>query len=261
LSGVWVTEDAGSTWEKRLNGLGNGFSSPNVTSMAIHPFNESIAYAGILSVGIFKTTNRAKNWSWLNGAWRQADPNIADIAIHEKNPSVIFAAVSGRYLAPNDRGIYKSFDSGGHWERLPESNLYNNFLTSLKQQVVNGDEVFYAGTYGGGIFTNAHLVTAVAETYPELPSTFSLRHNYPNPFNTLTIIEYELPEASNVALKIYNVNGQEVKTLINKVQTAGRHSVNWDGQDDFQQPLSSGIYLYTLQVGKHVESKKMIFLK
>jgi photosystem II stability/assembly factor-like uncharacterized protein len=251
LSGVWVSEDAGINWEKRINGLGNGFSSPSVFSIAIHPFNAGIAYAGIGMVGIFKTMNLGKNWSFLSGAWPQKDPNITGIAIHEKNPNILFAVVTSNYLAPAERGIYKSLNGGGVWMRLPESNLSNTIMTSLKHKVVNGQEVFYAGTYGGGVFTNAHLVTAVVESQLDIPSTITLRDNYPNPFNASTMIEYKLPQAAKVILKIYNSAGQEVRTLVNVAQSVGWQSVRWDGRDDLRQPLSSGIYLYKLQVGKN----------
>jgi len=90
-----------------------------------------------------------------------------------------------------------------------------------------------------------------------LPEDYYLSQNYPNPFNPSTKIEYTLPSEGNVTLKIYNMLGQEVKTLINnELISAGRHSINFNAGN-----LASGIYIYRLQVGDFSSNKKMILLK
>jgi len=94
-----------------------------------------------------------------------------------------------------------------------------------------------------------------------LPSGFSLKQNYPNPFNVSTNIEYELSKPSRVVLRIYNALGQEVRTLINEKQTAGEWSINWDGRNGNHQPIGSGIYIYQMQVGNAIQSRKMMLLK
>ncbi len=93
------------------------------------------------------------------------------------------------------------------------------------------------------------------------PEKFVLHNNYPNPFNPSTTIRYALPERTNVTLIIYNLLGQEIRTLVNRRQPSGAHSVDWEGRDNLDHPVSSGVYIYRLQVGDRVLSKKMILLK
>lgn len=95
----------------------------------------------------------------------------------------------------------------------------------------------------------------------ELPESFSLEQNYPNPFNPETNVRFALPEASNVTLKIYNVLGQEVRTLVNESMTAGVHNTVWNGRDNNNNEVTSGIYIYKIVAGQFVQSKKMILLK
>jgi len=90
---------------------------------------------------------------------------------------------------------------------------------------------------------------------------FHLKQNYPNPFNPFTKIEYNVPETSKVTIKIYNIKGQFIKTLINEVKEPGDHETYWDGTDDKQRKVSSGVYLYQLRAGNTQKNKKMILVK
>ena len=110
-------------------------------------------------------------------------------------------------------------------------------------------------------YVDSAEVTAV-ENHSVIPSEFSLDQNYPNPFNPSTIISYQLPQASKVSLKIYDVLGNEVAVLVNKFQTAGAHSVSFDaGSNSRGKQLSSGLYLYKLQAGSYSAVRKMLLLK
>ncbi|MCH8300817.1 MAG: T9SS type A sorting domain-containing protein [Candidatus Marinimicrobia bacterium] len=88
------------------------------------------------------------------------------------------------------------------------------------------------------------------------PSGWSLKENYPNPFNPTTSIEYSLPQSGEVSLMIYNLLGQEVARLIDGEQIAGVHSVKWEAGS-----MASGIYFYRLRAGDFVRTKKMVPLK
>ncbi|MBN2461837.1 MAG: T9SS type A sorting domain-containing protein [Candidatus Cloacimonetes bacterium] len=88
-----------------------------------------------------------------------------------------------------------------------------------------------------------------------------LYQNYPNPFNPYTTISYLLAEVSSNTIKIYNIKGQIIKTFVNDVKSAGEHSVIWDGTDDNNKPVSSGIYFYKLKINDYEKTKKMILLK
>ena len=94
------------------------------------------------------------------------------------------------------------------------------------------------------------------------PAVFSLADNYPNPFNPTTTLQYALPQAADVALTVYNVLGQPVRTLVAERQNAGRYAVEWDATNDQGHRLSAGLYFYRLQAGGDFrEVKKMLLLK
>ena len=93
------------------------------------------------------------------------------------------------------------------------------------------------------------------------PTRFALNPNYPNPFNPSTTISYELVEAAQVRLTIYNVMGQQVRELVAGVQEAGSYAIAWDGSDGSGQRVASGLYLYRLQAGNQVGVQKMLFAK
>lgn len=94
-----------------------------------------------------------------------------------------------------------------------------------------------------------------------LPTRYALHANYPNPFNPSTTIKYELKDAGPVALKIYNMLGQEVRTLVAAIETAGYKTVVWDGRNDSGGMVSSGIYLYRLETTHFTKSRKMLLIK
>lgn len=94
-----------------------------------------------------------------------------------------------------------------------------------------------------------------------LPRSFNLSQNYPNPFNPTTTIEYRVPHATEVALAVYNLLGERVRTLVDQPLPAGDHSVLWDGRDDSGHAVASGVYLYRLRVGAVTETRKMTLLK
>ncbi len=93
------------------------------------------------------------------------------------------------------------------------------------------------------------------------PERFALSQNYPNPFNPETEIRFALPRASHVALKIYNMLGQEIRTLVDADYGAGYHSVRWDGRDKNERAVASGIYLYHLQAGRFSQARKMSLVR
>jgi len=92
-----------------------------------------------------------------------------------------------------------------------------------------------------------------------LPKSYTLEQNYPNPFNPETMIAYQLPEASNVQLRVFNMIGQEVRTLVNTKQAAGQHQIIWDARDNIGNKVTSGVYFYKLEAanGDKKFTKKM----
>ncbi len=93
------------------------------------------------------------------------------------------------------------------------------------------------------------------------PDSFSTLSNNPNPFNSSTTINFSLPSSGSATLSIYSLTGQWVRTLISGAQTAGSHSVLWDGRDDSGKPVSSGVYISRLKMGNKVAFGRMLLLK
>ena len=88
-----------------------------------------------------------------------------------------------------------------------------------------------------------------------------MHNDYPNPFNPITTLRYDLPENSLVTITIYDMLGRRVKTLINQAQDAGFKSVVWNATNDYGKQVSAGIYLYQIQAGEYISTKKMVLLK
>ncbi|MEE9168087.1 MAG: FG-GAP-like repeat-containing protein [Candidatus Neomarinimicrobiota bacterium] len=95
----------------------------------------------------------------------------------------------------------------------------------------------------------------------QLPTTFALKQNYPNPFNPVTTIAYDLPAATDVSLKVYDLLGRHVRTLVNVHQMANSYVAVWDGRDSMGAQVATGIYLYRLKTGQFSSTKKMILLR
>ncbi|SVD30817.1 uncharacterized protein METZ01_LOCUS383671, partial [marine metagenome] len=94
-----------------------------------------------------------------------------------------------------------------------------------------------------------------------LPKELILHQNYPNPFNPITLIHYDLPEDRFVNITVYDMMGRLVKTLVNSSQTAGYKDIQWNATNHRNEPLSAGLYLYTIQAEDFIETRKMILLK
>jgi len=113
------------------------------------------------------------------------------------------------------------------------------------------DDIYWSG--GGEVLAISNFNT--------LLDRFVLKDNYPNPFNPLTLISYELPSDILVNITIYDMIGKKVKTLVNSLQTAGYKSIKWDATNDRNEPVSAGVYLYTIEAGDYSQTKKMVLLK
>ena len=112
------------------------------------------------------------------------------------------------------------------------------------------------GMLKDGIVYGDTTLTDVNDKVNGMPTTYVLDQNYPNPFNPVTKITYEIPVQSNVLLKVYDIIGNEVATLVNEPKPAGSYNILFDATN-----LSSGVYFYRMQAGDYIEAKKMIYLK
>ncbi len=108
--------------------------------------------------------------------------------------------------------------------------------------------------YGNGQIVSNHDI-------PLIPSTTVLLGNYPNPFNPVTTIKYALKEKAHVSIEIFNVKGQKVRTLVNGIIEAGTKTAVWNGKDDNNRSIGSGVYFYKMKSGSYVSNGKMILMK
>jgi len=155
----------------------------------------------------------------------------------------------------------------GNWGQasIPVSDIRGDFidLRMLKYEFtileVNGagcefalDDIYWEG---GG------TVSIIEDEFSKTPIKYSLNNNYPNPFNPLTTIRYDLPEDGFVNVTIYDMMGRTVKIMVTEEQNAGVKSVQWDATDSFGKPVSAGVYLYQIQADEYIQTKKMVLLK
>lgn len=141
----------------------------------------------------------------------------------------------------------------------PVSNCPSTWTVTVTSgtQTANASKSVYYQNSGCGC---GELEKVVAGS-KVIPDKFELSQNYPNPFNPTTTLKFGIPEPSHVSLKIYNVQGQEITTLVDQYLDASYYESQWDGTDDIGNQVASGIYIYRIQAGKYSESKKMLFIK
>jgi hypothetical protein len=134
---------------------------------------------------------------------------------------------------------------------FPETDMLKNGFVIIPAGVSNR-EILIIKT--GAKYTK--LLTSVNNQHSEIPREFSLSQNFPNPFNPETKIQYALPSTERVSLKVFDILGKEVVTLVNQIQQQGTYTVRFNGTS-----LSSGIYFYRIQTGNYISVKRMILIK
>ncbi len=146
--------------------------------------------------------------------------------------------------------------------KLSGEMFLNSIVIKNKSSVTN----YPAGSLSGSIYIdgiqvyNYNQVTGIKDKKPQLVNNYKLFQNYPNPFNPSTTIKYQIPKDGFVFLKIYNIIGQEVATIVNQFKKAGSYEINFDASS-VTGGLSSGIYFYTLKSGDFTKTNKFVLLK
>jgi len=131
---------------------------------------------------------------------------------------------------------------------------------NLPEYDLAGNPRFYGGRIEMGAYENQNVV--VNANSNTIPNITKLSQNYPNPFNPSTTINFSIKNDSNVELSIYNLKGQKIKILVQDEFNSGDHSIMWDGDDESNKPVSSGVYYYQLQVGNEIiVTEKCLLLK
>lgn len=161
--------------------------------------------------------------------------------------------VEGNFAYVLGNGL-KFFDiSDPYYPQLIDTYDPNFSMTGI--DVKNGRIYTSAFEYGMMILQNG-ITTDIEEEIEIIPEEFTLVQNFPNPFNPNTVISYQLPVSGNVSLKVYDILGNEVATLVSEDKLAGNYEIDFDGSD-----LASGVYLYVLRYNNKMLSKKMVLLK
>jgi photosystem II stability/assembly factor-like uncharacterized protein len=194
-----------------------------------------------------KTTDGGDSWTTLS------DPvldNLAPSSMQHFPGSIsTYIAVGGRTATM--RGTAVTYDAGETWTLI---DTLGCFLVSFASEVKG-----WGSQWGTNVVYNytGPRITTVEEGIIDLvPTGYSLSQNYPNPFNPATTFRYSLPAQSKVVVKVFDILGNEIATLLNKEKPSGNHEITWNAAN-----LPSGVYFYRIQAGDFVQTKKMILTK
>ncbi|MEO8446893.1 MAG: YCF48-related protein [bacterium] len=195
------------------------------------------------NVSLYKTTNGGPIYP---GGWITTGSfSAGGIKVSTIDSNFVYVSGGGGFFSKSENG-------GATWSQMyspVRNNIYDLFF-------INKDTGFACGDSGVVLrIINASTV-GVNNISNEIPSDFKLHQNYPNPFNPTTIINYQLPKFSNVSLKVYDILGNEVVTLVNEKQNAGIYEAEFDGSG-----LASGIYFYRIDAGEFIQTKRMTLVK
>lgn len=256
---VPVTSGPAATIYRTVNGstftdVGLG-QVPNrfITDLTVDPNNSAIVYAtfgGFGSGHVYKSSNAGINWVNISG-------NLPDvphqcIVVDPLYPQNIYVG--------NDLAVYVSTNNGANWFEyrgtMPYALIYD--LT-----IVYPNRHIRATTHGNGVYERSLVQnpTGISQIGNEIPKSFSLSQNYPNPFNPSTKIKFEIPITksetnSKTEIRIYDISGKLIETLVDLNLKPGRYEVTWSAAK-----YSSGAYFYKLVSGDFIETKKMMLVK
>ena len=207
-----------------------------INSKAVWFKNKDVGMAGGNVIDF--TTDGGSSWTFISV------PGTGDI--------LGIAADGDKWWYVRGSSVYHSTDNGGSWSMIytAPSGIFNHLV-----KATNGSHL-WAVRSNGGISSTHTPVGIEDERKDAIPEIFSLAQNYPNPFNPSTTFSYTIPNASKVIIKIYDVLGNEIETLVNDDKEAGNYEVKWNAVD-----LPSGVYFYQLSTGSFIETKNMLLLK
>jgi adhesin/invasin len=193
----------------------------------------------VVSVELASFQAQFDGFSGVNITWstsREID-NLGFNVLRSLTRNGDFTKLNDKLILSNRKGDYQFFDLN--------VEVGKRYFYILEDVDIRGEK-----TQHGPISVNISA-----------PNTYELSQNYPNPFNPETKIRYQLPQPGRVVIKIYNVLGSEVKTLVDDYRNAGFHVVTWDATDNFGRKVSTGIYYYRIASGKFNSTKKMLLMK
>jgi hypothetical protein len=231
--GVFVSTDTGVTWNPSSNGL---------TDMRIRALTLSAGnlFAGS-GEGVFLSTNGGALWSAVNNGLPKVPVSI--LASSDGKEKIIFAGTEGA-------GIYRSSDNGTSW--WPDLTAFN------VQAIAVTKAGLFAGPEGKGVWKRNFLEYQVEVERLSTGSSSNciLRQNYPNPFNPSTAIEFSIPHSGFVSLKVFDVLGKAVGSLVAEELQPGNYRIRWDASG-----FPAGLYFYRLEAGSFSETRKLMLIR
>ncbi len=251
--GIYKSSDGGQTWTE------SNIEYKFIWSLAEDPNNHNKLYAGTYGGGMYGSISNGGTWSRKNSGL--SSKYVYSIAV-DPDGKLFISTWSG--------GVYYSDNYGSSWTNLglvgfDASSVVlipspPNSRPSNSTGISGGGSTLYIGTGSGTIYSASSPVTENEDEFA-IVNEFNLMQNYPNPFNPTTVIKYSIPamidgHQSFVQLKVYNVIGEEIATLVNEPKSPGLYEVRFDASG-----LPSGIYFYKLNYAGKSITKKMVLLK
>ena len=209
---------------------------------------------------ILKTTDGGSNWTQVTNTGLPSDSYCKTVFFLDANNGWIGANIPVTSGITPQRAILHTTNGGSSWTwqypgfLLDSSETHTSAVFSMFFN--NTNEGWLVGDYGIIEHTTNGGTTSVSEKNGTIPTAFSLKQNYPNPFNPSTQISYEVSSLSNVNLKIFDMLGREVATLVNEQKPAGTYTATFNASN-----FPSGVYFYQLKAGNFLQTKKMLVLK
>lgn len=233
INDLYKTTDNGLSWVL-LSTFSNGSQGGFYNSVKFLNY-ETGFIAG--TPGIKKTTNGGMNWTSYAG-------------LNGLSNEIYFYNENVGYISKNNV-LYKTSNSGNNWTQvlITSKNLNSYFFTDVNTGYVIGQLGYILKTTTGG-------VVGTTEEYVNVPSSFYLYQNFPNPFNPVTKIEFDLSKKGAVKLTVYDILGKKIKSIVDSDLSGGRYVYEFDGSN-----LSSGIYFYTLDTEIFSQTKRMLLIK
>jgi photosystem II stability/assembly factor-like uncharacterized protein len=276
VGGVFLSIDNGANWTAINTGLTNIF----IQSLALCGTN---LFAGTGS-GLFQSTNNGLEWTVCNTGLTGYVLSLSCLTNNYASDTILVAGTSGGVFLSNNNSINWTDANNGLTELyirslvISDTNIFvstsgNIFLSSnigkswrsitagLPYSIIGFiaifDKVLFAWT-NGGIWKRplSEIISSVEQKSFQIPEEFSLSQNYPNPFNPSTTIKFQIPISGFVTLKIFDMLGKEVATLVNEKLSLGSYEKTYDASG-----LASGVYLYQLKAGGFIQIKKLLLLK
>lgn len=259
--GIFKSIDKGTTWEQKNNGL--KLTDPPlyelIESISIDESNPNILYSD--NGGVIKTTNGGETWFRIDSSLFELEENIKVSRVAYINSKVYASSnnfVMDDYTYYTEGGLYVSTNDGQLWQKIGNFQIGSSGPGEIKNNPNNLNEIFI--TTRVGIYRGIDTITSV-EVNKNIPESIQLFQNYPNPFNPVTSISFKIEKDRFIIIKIYNILGKEVRTLVSGKYNPGYYEISWDGTSGSGEILPSGVYFCVLQSAVYYEVKKMMILR